>query len=241
MTDESADSNLLFALLSDAERARLRPLLCRVVLDRGAALGEPDVPLRHLYFPTTAVVSLLAMSEHGPSTELALTGREGAVGVGLVLGDMPIGACAAVHVAGEAYRMPAAVAVAEFERSEPFRRLLLGFAQALITQISQAVVCNRHHSVDQAICRWLLMVQDRVGADELHVTQQLIADSLGVRREAIVEAAGKLQMLGGIRTTRGVIRILERGILEQRSCRCYGVVTREFGALQRHLREGLGA
>jgi CRP-like cAMP-binding protein len=236
MTDGAPESNLLFSMLPAAERARLRLQLCRVELERGDALGEPDVPLRHLYFPTSAVVSLLAAADHGPSTELALTGREGAVGVGLVLGSMPNAACAIVHVAGEAYRMPAAAAIAEFEASEPFRRLLLSFAQALITQISQAVVCNRHHSVDQALCRWLLMVQDRVAADDLHVTQQLIADSLGVRREAIVEAAGKLQMLGGIRTTRGVVRILDRGILEQRSCGCYGVVTEAFGALPAFLR-----
>ena len=233
MTTGSADSNLLLALLPAAERERLLPHFGRAELARGDILGEPDVPLRHLYFPTSAVVSLLVPSERGPSTEIALTGREGAVGVGLVLG-MPNASCAVVHVAGEAWRLPAASAVAEFERSEPFRRLLLGFAQALMTQISQAVVCNRHHSVDQALCRWLLLVQDRVGSDELHVTQQLVADALGVRREAVTEAAGKLQAQGGIRTTRGVIRILERHVLEQRSCGCYGVVTGEFSALFAH-------
>lgn len=236
--ETTADTNRLLAVMPQELRAALRPALRRVELQRGDVLGEPDLPLRHLYFPTTAVVSLLAPSEHGPSTELALTGREGVVGLGLVLGGIPNVTCAVVHVAGEAWRLPAAEAVAAFAQSEPFRRVVLGFAQALMAQISQAVVCNRHHSVDQALCRWLLMVQDRVGADELHVTQQLVADALGVRREAITEAAGKLQASGGIRTSRGMVRIVGREILEARSCECYAAVTAEFESLLRHFRSG---
>jgi CRP-like cAMP-binding protein len=240
MSPGPVHDNLLLAALPAPERERLGTLLARAELARGDVLGERDVPLRHVYFPTTAVVSLLAADERSPATEIALTGREGAVGLGLVFGGRSPSASAVVHVAGDAWRMPAATARAEFERSEPFRHLLLGFAQARTTQIGQAVVCNRHHSVDQALCRWLLLVRDRVGSDELHVTQQLIADALGVRREAIVEAAGKLQALGGIRYTRGVIHIVERRILAARSCGCYAVVTEAFEDLLGSLRTRFG-
>ncbi|MDQ6685403.1 MAG: Crp/Fnr family transcriptional regulator [Pseudomonadota bacterium] len=231
MNLDSVKSNLLLASLPQAEGQRLLPALGRVVLERGDVLCEPGVPLRHLYFPTTAVVSLLASSDGGASTELALTGREGVVGVGLFLGGMPNLSCAVVHVAGEAFRLPASGLEALLSDGGALQRTLFRYVQALLTQVSQSVVCNRHHSVDQALCRWLLMIQDRVGYDELHVTQQLIADSLGVRREAITEAAGKLQDLGAIRYARGLIRIVDRSTLTRRSCGCYSVVAGEFEAL----------
>lgn len=236
MASGPADDNLLLAALPARERERLAPLLARAELARGDTLGDRDVPLRHLWFPTTAVVALLAVDDRSPATEIALTGREGAVGLGLVFGGSSPATSAVVHVAGGAWRLPAAAARDAFETSDAFRAVLLGFAHARTTQIAQAVVCNRHHSVDQALCRWLLLVRDRVGADELHVTQQLIADALGVRREAIVEAAGKLQALGGIAYTRGVIRIVEPRTLVARACGCYAVVTEAFHDLQDALR-----
>ena len=228
----SPGGNLLLASLPDSDRHRLVRQLSPVLLKRGDVLCDPDVRLRHLYFPTTSVVSLLAVSETGTSTELALTGREGVVGVGLFLGATPATLRAVAHVAGEAWSLSASALETEFERGGALQRVLLRFALALMTQISQAVVCNRHHSIEQAFCRWLLMIRDRVGSDSLQVTQQLVADSLGVRREGIVEAAGRLQDAGCISNARGVITVVDRAALELRSCECYRVVADEFARLR---------
>ncbi len=231
MEPGAASTNLLLAALSEADRLGLQPDITPVRFERGAVLCEPGVPLRHLYFPTTAVVSLLAVSGRGVATELALTGREGAVGVGMFLGGLASTVRAVAHVEGEVLRLSGARVASEFGRGGALQRILLRFSQALMAQISQAVVCNRHHSVEQALCRWLLMVRDRVGSDRLQVTQQLIADSLGVRREGITEAAGRLQEAGCIRNARGLIEVLDRAALEGRSCECYAVVRGEFERL----------
>ena len=230
-------SNLLLASLPPDACERLQLRLEAVRLQRGDVLMEPGLPMRHLYFPVTAVVSLLAVGERGTTTELALIGREGAVGVDLFLAGTGTALRAEVHVAGEALRIPAARLASEFGRGEVLHRTLLRYTLALIMQISQAVVCNRHHSVEQALCRWILMIHDRVGTDALHVTQRLIADSLGVRREGITEAAGRLQEAGSIRCARGLITVTDRAALELRSCECYALVARELERLRANLAE----
>ena len=231
MDTSSVGTNLLLASLPEACRLALQPHLAPVELERGDVLCEPGARLMHAYFPITAVVSLLAVSRKGASTELALTGREGVVGAGLILGGLPSTYRAVTHVAGQALRLSAARLVIELGMGGPLQQTLLRYTLALMAQISQAVVCNRHHSVEQALCRWLLMIRDRVGSDELLVTQQLIADSLGVRREGITEAAGRLQEAGCIRSARGRIEVMDRAALMLRSCECYAVVDDEFRLL----------
>ena len=225
------DTNHLLAALPDAERARLQPQFEAVSFKLGAVLYESGVALSHLYFPTTSVVSLLFVTESGASTELAVTGREGVVGIGLFMGGESTPSRAVVQIAGDALRLPVAALDAEFKLGGPLQLALLRFTQALITQMSQTAVCNRHHSVEQQLCRWLLLSLDRVDSSELRMTQQLIADMLGVRREGVTEAAGKLQGWGCINYKRGLIRVVDRKGLEKRVCECYSVVNREYGRL----------
>jgi CRP-like cAMP-binding protein len=221
----------LLAALPPEDRIRLAARLQHVSFGLGDVLYESGVALRHLYFPTTSVISLLFVTESGASTELAVVGREGVVGIGLFMGGESTPSRAVVQIAGEALRLPVDDLQREFALAGALQLSLLKFTQALITQMSQTAVCNRHHSVEQQLCRWLLLSLDRVDASELRMTQQLIADMLGVRREGVTVAAGKLQEWGCIRYTRGLIKVLDREGLQRRVCECYGVVNREYGRL----------
>ncbi len=223
--------NHLLASLPADDLERLRPHLSPVKFKLGDVLYESGVALRHLYLPTSSVVSLLFVTESGASTELAVTGREGVVGIGLFMGGESTPSRAVVQIAGDAIRLPLTEMQREFKRGGAFQLSLLRFTQALITQMSQTAVCNRHHSLEQQLCRWLLLSLDRVNSTELRMTQQLIADMLGVRREGVTIAAAKLQEWGCIRYTRGLIKITDRYGLQQRVCECYSVVNREYGRL----------
>ena len=224
------DNNLL-ASLPVADRERLLPQLEAVSFELGDVLYESGEPLRHLYFPTTSVVSLLILTESGASAELAVAGREGVVGVGLFMGGESTQSRAVVQIAGHAVRLPVADLKREFTSGGPLQVALLRFTQALIAQMSQTAVCNRHHSLEQQLCRWLLLSLDRVDSDELRMTQQLIADMLGVRREGVTLSAAKLQEKGVIRYSRGLIKVIDRRGLERQVCECYGVVKREYDRL----------
>ncbi|MGA8008512.1 MAG: Crp/Fnr family transcriptional regulator, partial [Thiomonas sp.] len=185
----------------------------------------------HVYFPTTAIVSLLYVLENGASAEIAVVGREGLVGVSLFMGGQSTTSRAVVQSAGEGYRLRASGMQAEFNRAGPVLHLLLRYTQALITQMSQTAVCNRHHSLDQQLCRWLLLSLDRLDGNELVMTQELISNMLGVRREGVTEAALSLQRAGLINYARGHIKVLDRDGLEHRSCECYAVVKAEYDRL----------
>lgn len=224
-------SNQLLASLPDAEWQRWRPQLESVALPLGGVLGEPGVRPGHVVFPTTAIVSLLYVMESGASAGIGVVGREGLVGVSLFMGGETTPSRAVVQSAGHAWRLPAQVLKDEFNRSHPVMHLLLRYTQALITQMAQTAVCNRHHALDQQLCRCLLLSLDRVAGNELVMTQELIAQMLGVRREGVTEAALKLQRLGLIRYARGHISVLDRPGLEQRSCECYAVVRKEYDRL----------
>jgi CRP-like cAMP-binding protein len=223
-------NHLLDALpLIDYERIAARLEL--VSLKLGDVLYEPDIPLRYVYFPTTAILSLLYVMEDGASAEIAIVGNEGILGIALFMGGETTPSRAVVQSAGHGYRLKAQFLKEEFGRFGPFLRLLLRYTQALITQMAQTAVCNRHHSVDQQLCRWLLLSLDRLATSELSMTQELIANMLGVRREGVTEAAGKLQVAGLIQYRRGKITVLDRPRLESRSCECYQVVKTEFDRL----------
>ncbi len=223
--------NQLLAALPDADWQRWQPLLERVDLPLGHVLYESGVTLSHVYFPTTAIVSLLYVMEDGASAEIAVAGFEGLVGVSLFMGGGSTPSRAVVQSAGEGFRMKAHTIKDEFNRSAPVMHLLLRYTQALITQMTQTAACNRHHALDQQLCRWLLLSLDRLPGNELRMTQELIANMLGVRREGVTEAALKLQKLALIRYARGHITVLDRPGLEQRSCECYGVVKLEYDRL----------
>jgi len=195
------------------------------------ALYESGGHLGYLYFPTTSIVSLLYVMESGESAEIAITGNEGLVGVSLFMGGESTTNRAVVQSAGKGYRLKASILKREFELGGQFARLALRYTQALITQMSQTAVCNRHHSVDQQLCRWLLLSLDRLSSNELQMTHELIANMLGVRREGVTEAAGKLQTAGVIHYQRGKITVLDRPKLEKRVCECYRVVKKEFDRL----------
>jgi len=197
----------------------------------GQALYESGSQLRYVYFPTTAIVSLLYVMEDGRSAEIAVVGNEGIVGVSLFMGGETTSSRAVVQSAGDAYRLKGRVLKQEFERAGPMQHLLLRYTQALLTQMAQTAVCNRHHSLDQQLCRWLLLSLDRLASDELTMTQELIANMLGVRREGVTEAAGNLQSAGLIHYRRGHITVLNRSGLEARVCECYHVVRKEFHRL----------
>ena len=226
-----AKQNLLIAALPAAELQRWRPLLEPVDLPLGSVLHESESRLSHVYFPTTAIVSLLYVLADGASAEIAVVGHEGIVGVSLFMGGESTTTRAVVQSAGKAYRLKSQPMKEEFNRAGPVLQLLLRYTQALITQMAQTAVCNRHHSLDQQLCRWLLLSLDRLPDNELVMTQELIANMLGVRREGVSEAALKLQQAGLIRYIRGRIRVLDRPGLEKRSCECYSVVKKEYDRL----------
>lgn len=222
--------NHLLAALPEGEWKRWELVLEPCELPLGTVLYEPGKVLSHLYFPTTAIVSLLYVMENGAPAEIAVVGNEGAVGISLFMGGESTTSRAVVQSAGHGYRLPARVLKVEFLHA-PVLHLLLRYTQALITQMAQTAVCNRHHSVDQQLCRWLLLSLDRLQGAELVMTQELIANMLGVRREGVTESASKLQKAGFIRYSRGRITVLNRPGLEKLSCECYAVVKTEYDRL----------
>ena len=225
--------NQILSALPDAERERLFPHLQLVELPLGKVLYESGGRLRHVYFPTDSIVSLLYVMENGSSAEIAVVGNNGAIGVALFMGGETTTNRAIVQSAGCAYRLTGTRLKREFDLHGELLHILLRYTQALFTQMSQTAVCNRHHSVDQQLCRWLLLSLDRLDSNQLHMTQELIANMLGVRREGVTEAAGKLQKLGAIEYSRGKIKVLNRPQLERYSCECYAVVRKETDRLLR--------
>jgi CRP-like cAMP-binding protein len=228
---QSPKQNKLLLSLPEADYQRLEPDFEFAVMPLGDALYESGGQLKHVYFPTTAIVSLLYVMENGASAEIAVVGNEGILGIALFMGGETTPSRAIVQSAGYGYRLKARFLKAEFNRAGPLMRLLLRYTQALITQMAQTAVCNRHHSVDQQLCRWLLLSLDRLPANQLNMTQELIANMLGVRREGVTEAAGKLQKEGVIEYKRGRITVIDRPRLEKLTCECYSVVKREFDRL----------
>jgi CRP-like cAMP-binding protein len=228
---ERTQENLLLAALPLDESQRWLPLMEAVDMPLGEVLYEPGVTLTHVYFPTTAIVSLLYVMENGGSAEIAVVGNEGIVGVSLFMGGESTPSRAVVQSAGMGFRLKAQIMKNEFYRAGPVLHLLLRYTQALITQMSQTAVCNRHHTLDQQLCRWLLLSLDRLRGNELVMTQELIANMLGVRREGVTEGALKLQQAGLIRYARGHITVIDRPGLEKRSCECYLVVKKEYDRL----------
>ena len=226
-----ASSNQLLDALPGDEYERITSGLETVSMNLGDVLYEPGMRLGYVYFPTTSIVSLLHVLADGASAEIAIVGREGVLGISLFMGGETTPSRAVVQSAGEGLRMNARRIKDEFARFGPLMHLLLRYTQALLTQMSQTAVCNRHHTVDQQLCRWLLLSLDRLSTNELEMTQELIANMLGVRREGVTEAAGNLQHAGLIRYRRGRIRILDRAGLEARSCECYQVVKKEYDRL----------
>ncbi|MDO8771734.1 MAG: Crp/Fnr family transcriptional regulator [Burkholderiaceae bacterium] len=224
-------NNRLLAALPEIEWQRWLPQLEAVKLQLGQVLYESGNTLSHVYFPTTAIVSLLYVMENGTSAEIAVVGNDGIVGISLFMGGESTPSRAVVQSAGLGYRLQAQAMKDEFNRAGPVMHLLLRYTQALITQMTQTAVCNRHHSLDQQLCRLLLLSLDRLQGSELVLTQELIANMLGVRREGVTEAAHKLQEEGLIRYTRGHISVLNRQGLEQRTCECYAVVKKEYDRL----------
>jgi len=224
-------ANRLLAALPDASLKALLPSLERVTLPLGMVVYESGGAQGHVYFPTSSIVSLLYVLADGASAEIAVTGNEGLVGISLFMGGETTPSRAVVQSAGHGYRLRGDLLRKEFESGGVLQHLLLRFTQALITQMTQTAVCNRHHSVDQQLCRWLLLSLDRLPGNELVMTQELIANMLGVRREGVTEAAGKLQDEGMIRYSRGHITVLDRAKLEARVCECYGVVKKEYDRL----------
>jgi len=231
MASHNPSQNHLLAALPTAEFDRLASHLELVPLPLGEVLYEPGEELKHAYFPTTAIVSLHYVTESGASAEPAGVGNEGVVGISLFMGGDSTPSSAVVQTAGHGYRLEARRLKEEFKRGGLMQHLLLRYTQALITQVTQTAVCNRHHSVEQQLCRWLLLTLDRVSSKELVMTQELVASMLGVRREGVTEAAGKLKAAGLISYRRGHISVLERGGLETRVCECYAVVKKEIGRL----------
>lgn len=230
-TLHNPNQNHLLAALPSAEFESLAAQLELVSLSTGEILYEPGTLLRHAYFPTTAIVSLHYVMETGASAETAGVGNEGVVGVSLFLGGDTTSSSAVVQTGGHAFRLERHLFKQEFVRAGSLQRLLLRYTQALITQMSQTAACNRHHSVEQQLSRWLLLALDRVSSRELVITQELIAGMLGVRREGVTEAAGRLQRAGLISYRRGHISVLDRSGLETHACECYGVVRMELDRL----------
>ncbi len=231
--------NHLLAALPPADLQRLLPHLQLIVMPLGDVLYESGILLRHVYFPTTSIVSLLYVMSDGASAEIAVVGNEGVIGVSLFMGGETTPSRAVVQSAGHAYRLTGQLLKEEFTRAGAMQHLLLRYTQALLTQMAQTAVCNRHHSLDQQLCRWLLLSLDRLPSNQLVMTQELIANMLGVRREGVTEAAGKLQSAGLIQYSRGRITVLDRAALEARTCECYGVVKRECDRLLPGLAEAV--
>ncbi len=223
--------NQLLASLPPDEWVRWEPRLEWTDLPLGQVLYESSNLQSHAYFPTTAIVSLLYVMENGSSAEMAVVGNEGVVGISLFMGGETTTRRAVVQSAGQGYRLKGEAIKEEFARSGPVMHLMLRYTQALITQIAQTAACNRHHSIDQQLCRWLLLSMDRLRGNELIMTQELIANMLGVRREGVTEAALQLQRSGLIRYSRGHITVLDREGLEKRTCECYEVVNKEYRRL----------
>lgn len=230
-TVRNPQQNLLLAMLSAAVRERLYPHLRLVPMPLGKVLYESGDVLRHVYFPIDSIVSLLYVLDDGASAEISLVGNDGLIGIALFMGGETTPSRAVVQSAGYAYRLIGQRLKDEFHRNGETQLLLLRYTQALITQMAQTGVCNRHHSVDQQLCRWLLLSLDRLSSNQLVMTQELIANMLGVRREGVTEAAGKLQKLGVIRYARGKITVLDRPKLEKLCCECYAVVKKECDRL----------
>jgi CRP-like cAMP-binding protein len=223
--------NHLLQALPAADFGRLEARLKLVALPLGESLYEPDAALRHVYFPTNSIVSLLYVMSDGASAEIAVVGNEGVIGVSLFMGGETTPSRAVVQSAGHAYRLEGTLLKEEFVRAGAMQHLLLRYTQALITQMAQTAVCNRHHSLDQQLCRWLLLSLDRLQSNQLVMTQELIANMLGVRREGVTEAAGKLQEAGLISYSRGHIAVIDRAGIEARTCECYAVVKKECDRL----------
>ncbi|MDH4560222.1 Crp/Fnr family transcriptional regulator [Pseudomonas sp. BN411] len=223
--------NHLLAALSEDVQQRLFCHLERVPLPLGKVLYESGHTMRHVYFPTDSIISLIYVMESGASAEISVVGNEGLVGIALFMGGESTPSRAVVQSGGHAFRLPGQLLKNEFNRHGELLVLMLRYTQALITQMAQTAVCNRHHSIDQQLCRWLLLSLDRLPSNQLVMTQELIANMLGVRREGVTEAAGKLQKLGVIEYSRGHITVLDRQRLEQLSCECYAVVRRETDRL----------
>jgi CRP-like cAMP-binding protein len=224
-------SNHLLAAIAEPQLGLLLPQLELTELPLGKVLYESGDTMKHVFFPTSAIVSLLYVMESGASAEIAIVGNEGVVGIALFMGGESTPSRAIVQSAGQGYRLRAQLIKEVFNHSGPVMHLLLRYTQALITQMAQTAACNRHHSLDQQLCRWLLLSLDRLGSLELNMTQELIANMLGVRREGVTEAALNLQRLGLIRYARGHIRVLDRAGLEARTCECYAVVKKEYDRL----------
>jgi CRP-like cAMP-binding protein len=239
MTDATAtqpkhlpEQNYLLAALSPDERDRVYPHLRLVSMPLGKVLYESGDALEYVYFPTDSIVSLLYVLESGASAEISVVGNEGLIGIALFMGGGTTPSRAIVQSAGHAYRLAGQRLKDEFHRNGSLQLLLLRYTQALITQMAQTAVCNRHHSVDQQLCRWLLLSLDRLRSNKLVMTQELIANMLGVRREGVTDAAGKLQKLGAISYSRGQITVLDRPQLEELCCECYSVVKRETDRIE---------
>ncbi len=230
-SENDPNKNHLLAAMLDAEFGRLSPHLEAVAMRVGDVLYESGGRLEYAYFPTSAIISLHYLLENGGSSEIAGVGNEGMVGVSLFMGGDTTPSRAIVQTGGTAFRLPARVLLEEFNRGGPVMRLLLRYTQALLTQMAQTAVCNRHHTVEQQLCRWLLLTLDRVPGSDLTMTQELIANMLGVRREGVTEAAGRLQGYGYISYRRGHITVLDRKGLERDVCECYAVVKKEFARL----------
>jgi CRP-like cAMP-binding protein len=226
-----SSQNLLLAALPAADFERLAGHLERVPMRVGDMLYEPGEQLQHAYFPITSIVSLHYVMETGASASVAGVGNEGMVGISLFMGGNTTPSSAVVQTAGVAYRLAHRVLKQEFERPGTLHQLLLRYTQALMTQMTQTAVCNRHHAVEQQLCRWLLVTLDRIPSGQIVMTQELVASMLGVRREGVTDAAGRLQEAGVIRYRRGHITVLQRAGLETRACECYDVVRKEFARL----------
>jgi len=227
----SPKQNHILAALPAADYARLLPDLELTPMPLGWAVYESGGRMGYLYFPTTSIVSLLYVMESGASAEIAITGNEGVVGISLFMGGESTPSRAVVQSAGEGYRLKASILKREFALGGQLQHLALRFTQALITQMSQTAVCNRHHTLEQQLCRWLLLSLDRLPGDVLSMTQELIANMLGVRREGVTQAAGRLQAEGMIQYSRGRIKVLDRAKLEGHVCECYAVVKKEYDRL----------
>jgi CRP-like cAMP-binding protein len=234
-TAHNPQRNHLLAALSAAARECISPHLRLVRMPLGKVLYEPGDRLSHVYFPTDCIVSLLYVLANGSSAEISVVGNDGVIGIALFMGGETTHSRALVQSAGHAYRLLGQLLKDEFHRDGSMQLLLLRYTQALITQMAQSAVCNRHHSVDQQLCRWLLLSLDRLSGNRLTMTQQLIANMLGVRREGVTEAAGRLQKLGVVKYNRGQITVTDRPRLEQLCCECYAVVKKESDRLLPHL------
>lgn len=225
--------NKILAALPDDVQQRIFPYLEEAFMPLGKVLYESGDKMRHVYFPTDCIVSLLSVMENGSSAEISVVGNEGLVGISLFMGGESTSSRAVVQSGGTGYRLPGQRLVEEFDRHGDLMSLVLRYTQSLITQMAQTAVCNRHHSIDQQLCRWLLLSLDRLHSNHLIMTQELIANMLGVRREGVTEAAGRLQKQGVIEYHRGHIEVLDRPRVEQLSCECYGVVKKETDRLAR--------